>query len=623
VRLWRESRPARSARLQLLCLLPRVSCGLSLAVAGSIVLYGATELAFVVLTGAAVGTVPAVVHGGGFGSPAGHRLLLLLSATGVVIVVQQARGPVHSALVATLGRRTDTYLRQRVMEATLRPGGLRHLEDPAVLDLVRDAAGVGEGQFTPAAAVKGLEAAMTVRLITVQGAALVAAYRWWLAAALLSFSLVVRYRVSRDSVRRRGAKETRSGLLRHADYLRDLAVTPPAAKEIRIFDLPSWLVERFRTSWLAGMECLWRERNRETLGSRLWSLPWGVLTAGALFLVGRSGAQGELSVGQMAVLVQAVLTAGLVYVAPFDIQLAYGAAAVPGVAELERRTQEDSDEACRGRRPVGLPEREVRFEGVSFQYPGSGTAVLDRLDLVIRAGSSVALVGLNGAGKTTLVKLLAGLYDPSAGRISVDGIPLVELDRPSWQRRVAAVYQDFVRYELPAWANIALGAVEHQDDRLGVVEAAELAGVRQFIEALPSGWETVLSREYSDGWELSGGQWQRVALARAFFALRSGAGILVLDEPTANLDVRAEAALFDSLLDRARDITVVLISHRFSSVRRADVICVLDGGRITEQGSHDELMAACGRYAEMFRLQASKFNEGEISADPAPSGSIW
>jgi ABC-type multidrug transport system fused ATPase/permease subunit len=619
--LWRESRPGRSARFQLVAVLPRVSWPLSLAVLGSIVLYGATALAFVVLTGAAVGTVPAAVRDG-FGSPAGQRLLLLLSATGFVIVVQQARGPVHASLVAMLGRRTDTYLRERVMQATLRPCGLRHLEDPAVLDLVRDAGGVGEGQFTPAAAVEGLAAAMTVRLVTLQAAALVASYRWWLAASLLMFSVVVRYRVARDSVHRRGAGGTRTELLRRADYLRDLAVTPAAAKEVRIFDLASWLLGQFRTSWLDGMRRLWRERHQETAGSRLWSLPWGALTAGALYLVGRSGAHGELSLSEMAVLVQAVLTAGLVYVGPFDIQLAYGAAALPAVRELERRTVEEPFEGRRGgRSPAGLPQREIRFERVSFQYPGSATSVLHDLDLVIPAGTSVALVGPNGAGKTTLVKLLAGLYEPSSGQLTVDGTPLVELDRRAWQRRFAAIFQDFVRYELPARTNIAFGDVEHQDDDDSIVGCAAMAGARRLVEALPAGWDTVLSREYADGRELSGGEWQRIALARAFFAMRNGAGVLVLDEPTANLDVRAEAALFDTLLDQASGLTVILISHRFSSVRRADVICVVENGRITERGSHDQLVAASGRYAEMFRLQASKFDD-QATVRPAVPGTV-
>jgi ATP-binding cassette, subfamily B, bacterial len=238
-------------------------------------------------------------------------------------------------------------------------------------------------------------------------------------------------------------------------------------------------------------------------------------------------------------------------------------------------------------------------------------------------GRSTAIVGLNGAGKTTLVKLLSRLHDPTAGVIVIDGIPLTEIEPGSWQRQVSVVNQDFTRYPLSAWENVGFGSPAHLDDEAGIIAAARQAGALDLIEALPLGWDTVLSREYADGADLSGGQWQRVALARALFAIRHGARVLVLDEPTAWLDVRAEAEFFDRFLEITAGATTIVISHRFSTVRRAEQICVLDGGRIVEQGTHEALVARGGRYAEMFLTQAARFaGPGREAArtGPEPGG---
>jgi ABC-type multidrug transport system fused ATPase/permease subunit len=257
-----------------------------------------------------------------------------------------------------------------------------------------------------------------------------------------------------------------------------------------------------------------------------------------------------------------------------------------------------------GVRPAqGAPAREIRLRDVTFAYPGSGAApdraVLEHFDLTIPAGSSLAIVGQNGAGKTTIAKLLCRLYDPQAGSIEVDGVDLREFDLTSWRSRVTAVFQDFVRFELPLRDNVApAGAPD------AVVQAAlESAGAVN-LAAL----DTVLARGYDGGTDLSGGQWQRIALARALAAVKLGAGVVLLDEPTAQLDVRGEAEIFDRLLAATRRCTTILISHRFSTVRHADRICVLEQGRTVELGTHDELMALGGRYRTMFDLQAQRFH---------------
>jgi len=228
--------------------------------------------------------------------------------------------------------------------------------------------------------------------------------------------------------------------------------------------------------------------------------------------------------------------------------------------------------------------------------------VLQGFDLTIPAGSSLAIVGQNGAGKTTLAKLLCRLYDPQAGAIEIDGTALHEFDLDSWRSRLTAVFQDFTRFELPLRDNVApAGAPD-----AAVKIALESAGAANLATL-----DTVLARGYKGGTDLSGGQWQRIALARALCAVRLGAGVVLLDEPTAQLDVRGEAEIFDRVLTASRHCTTILISHRFSTVRHADRICVLEHGKVIELGTHDELMAKGGRYRTMFDLQAKRFTATE------------
>jgi ABC-type multidrug transport system fused ATPase/permease subunit len=215
------------------------------------------------------------------------------------------------------------------------------------------------------------------------------------------------------------------------------------------------------------------------------------------------------------------------------------------------------------------------------------------------------------------VKLLARLYDPDAGRILVDGVPLAELDPASWRRRLAPVFQDFLQLEVSAYDNVAFGSLADRDDAEGVHRAGALAGAGVVIDRLPDGWQTMVSREFTGGTQLSGGEWQRLALARALFAVESGAGVLILDEPTAAMDVRGEAEVYERFLELTKGVTTIVISHRFSTVRRADRIVVVEHGRVTEDGTHDELLAAGGRYAAMYRLQASRFVEAPPQVDHA------
>jgi ABC-type multidrug transport system fused ATPase/permease subunit len=248
---------------------------------------------------------------------------------------------------------------------------------------------------------------------------------------------------------------------------------------------------------------------------------------------------------------------------------------------------------------------ELRLRDVHFSYPVAGGAVADRagevlsgIDLVVPAGTSLAIVGQNGAGKTTLAKLLCRLYDPTRGTIEVDGTPLDQLDPARWRQHVTAVFQDFVRFELPLRDNVAPA---------GAPDEVILAALADAGAADLADLDTPLAKGYAGGTDLSGGQWQRIALARALCAVRQGAGVVLLDEPTAQLDVRGEAEIFERVLAATRSCTTILVSHRFSTVRQADRICVLEAGRVVELGTHEELMAAGGRYRTMFDLQAKRF----------------
>jgi ATP-binding cassette subfamily B protein len=291
-----------------------------------------------------------------------------------------------------------------------------------------------------------------------------------------------------------------------------------------------------------------------------------------------------------------------------DFPIRYGCRTLPPLLELEERigrTGPVSTAAVPTLVPPSPPD--IVFDRVGFHYPGGSQPVLDGVELAIPAGSTVALVGPNGAGKTTIIKLLARLYEPTTGAIRIDGTDLGDLEVQRWRRDLAVIFQDFARYELPARDNVGFGALNLRGDDAALDDAARRTGIVDAIHALPRGWDSPLSREFTDGSDLSGGQWQRVALARAMLAVRAGARVLVLDEPTANLDIGAEAEFYDQFLNLTTATTTILVSHRFATVRRVDRIFVIDDGRVTEQGTHDDLMVLGGTYARMFSRQAMRF----------------
>ncbi len=573
----------------------------TLAVAwwGVIVLRGILPALLAVAIGTLVGAVQR-----------GDDLVAPLALLAAVFVPLQVLSPIHRAIGANLGSRAAAWLYDRLTIACVRPPGMGHLENPKLTSDLTMARDFDLGITGPPMTISmDFIGAGLVELVAGLASALVlAGYAWWAPLLLAGAWLATHWLLREAAVwRDRNTEEVREAQ-RHADYAYRLAVEPPAAKELRLFGLADWTVDRFRSQRRRLFELRWRAtRLRER--PLAWSLML-VLAANIVVFwsIAIAAADGELALGRVVTYASAAVTTSLI--AFGGLSWAHDGAAAPVAATLRlEQTMAPAGALVRGTKPAyGMPSREIRFRNVSFTYPAADQPVLEGLELTIPAGSSLAIVGQNGAGKTTLAKLLCRLYDVQAGAIEVDGVDLRELDVDGWRSRLAAVFQDFIRFELPLRDNVAPAGAP--DDVIR--EALTTAGASRLSEL-----GTVLARGYEGGTELSGGQWQRVALARALCAVRQGAGLVLLDEPTAQLDVRGEAEIFDRILSATRGTTTILISHRFSTVRHADLICVLEGGRVIELGTHDELMSAAGRYRTMFDLQASRFGSADVEDEGA------
>ena len=533
----------------------------------------------------------------------GDSLAGPLAFAGAIFVLLQVLTPIHQAVGANLGDRTAAWLYDRLTEACVRPPGMGHLEDPKLTNDLTVARDFDLGMTGPPLSISmDFIAGGLVELIGgLASAAVLAAYTWW-APLLLGGAWLSTHWLLRESAiwHDRNTDEVRAAQ-RDADYAYRLAVDPPASKELRLFGLVSWTIARFvarRTRLHELQYAATRLREKPLIWSMLLIIGANVVVFWSL---ANAVASGSLTLGQVVMFAQSALGTSMIAFGGLNWALDGSAAPVAAVLRLQP-AMAPAGALASGSRPAGAaPTRAIRFRDLTFAYPG-GSTVLAGFDLTIPAGSSLAIVGQNGAGKTTLAKLLCRLYDPQAGAIEVDGVDLRELDLRSWRSRVTAVFQDFIRFELPLRDNVApAGAPD------AVVRAAlESAGASTLADL-----DTVLARGYEGGTDLSGGQWQRIALARALCAVQLGAGVVLLDEPTAQLDVRGEAEIFDRILTATRHCTTILISHRFSTVRHADRICVLEHGRVIELGTHDELMAQGGRYRTMFDLQAQRFTEEE------------
>jgi ATP-binding cassette subfamily B protein len=572
--------------------LPRADRVLALVWWVVLILRGLLPAAF----GIAMGVLVAAVQRG---APLAGPLALIA----VVFVLLQVLTPIHQAVGQNLGDRTAAWLYDRLTEACVRPPGMAHLEDPTLTSDLTVARDFDLGMTGPPLSVSmDFIAGGLVEMIGgVASAIVLAAFAWW-APIVLAGAWIATHWLLRESAvwRDRNTEEVR-GAQRDADYAYRLAVDPPAAKELRLFGLADWTIARF-TARRTRLHELQYAATRLRERPMMWSI---LLVVGANVVVfwamASAAANGTITLGQLVVFAQSAVGASMIAFGGLNWALDTSAAPVAAVLRLApaMMTGPAAMVTPGTRGADGRPARAIRFRDLSFSYPG-GSPVLEHFDLTIPAGSSLAIVGQNGAGKTTLAKLLCRLYDPQSGAIEIDGVDLRQFDLSAWRSRVAAVFQDFIRFELPLRDNVAPAGAP--DDV--ILAALQSAGAETL-----AGLDTILAKGYDGGTELSGGQWQRIALARALCAVHLGAGVVLLDEPTAQLDVRGEAEIFNRVLAATRQCTTILISHRFSTVRHADRICVLEHGRVIELGTHDELMAKgeTGRYRTMFDLQAQRF----------------
>ena len=637
-------RDRAAALVRVLRLLPDGGLALVVTLGGCDLLLGLLPVVFVVETAAMVGHVPAALAAGG--SRSAHELVVTFLAAAGAFTGQQILAQVHLSLAEILARRVDGRIFDRLMAASLAGPGIGVLEDQRLLDLLSEASReVEHGYQSPGRACGGV-VALLARYTQLLGCAVVIAvrYSWLVAFGILAATLLFRHA-------QRGGLRTYSRIFpglalrwRKTVYLRQVALHAAAAKEIRVFGLIDWLKEQQRDSYIEWMMPVWAARRRVYLKPYLWYTAVAFCTVAAAFAaLSVSAARHTVDLADLALVAQAMLAAIRLgdFYPEADVQTQFGMNAhdaveafaheaesfgrdtgVTSAAEPVIAKSAAAESAAAALRPDNPPpeQAELRFEGVRFTYPGRRRPVIDGLDLTIQAGRCTAIVGLNGAGKTTLVKLLTRLYEPTAGQIRFGGMPISALPLDEWRRTVGVVFQDFLRYDDSAARNIGYGAVDHLSDREGIRHAARAAGIGDHLDRLPRGLDTPLARHLEGGVELSGGQWQRIAIARALFSVAHGASILVLDEPTAALDIRAESRFYEHVIEVTRGVTTILISHRFATVRQADEIVVLEGGRVRERGSHQDLVRQSGRYAEMFHVQAQRFAEADEDAATESAG---
>jgi ATP-binding cassette subfamily B protein len=526
------------------------------------------------------------------------HVLRLVALEGVLIAAiaaaQRGLSLCQSLLRAQLGQRVNVMILEKALTLEL-----QHFEDSEFYDKLTRAR--REASTRPLSLVTRTFGLVQNAVSLASYGVLLAHFSPWAVAVLLLAGLpafVAEAKFSGDAFRlfRWRSPETRMQI-----YLETVIAREDHAKEVMLYRLGPRLLERYRDIFRR----LYAQDRALTVRRDLWGLALGSIATAALYAayawIAVTAVRRIITVGQMTM-----------YVALFrQGQAAVSAmlAAVGGMYEdnlylstlyeyLETEVPAPGGAAVRGPHP----EDGVRFEDVSFTYPGAEQPALEHISLHLTPGSSLALVGENGSGKTTLIKLLTRLYAPSAGRILLDGQDLAEWDERALRERIGVIFQDFARYQMLVGENVGAGDERFFEDEARWRAAADKGRASEFIDTLPAGYHTQLGKWFRDGRELSGGQWQKIALSRAF--MRTRADILVLDEPTAAMDAQAEAEVFEHFRQLARERITILISHRFSTVRMADQIAVLNRGRIVECGSHEELMRLEGRYAHLFTLQA-------------------
>ncbi|SDL03276.1 ATP-binding cassette, subfamily B [Nonomuraea maritima] len=568
----------------------------------AVVVHAAAGLALTLLIGELVGAVAPTVEDG----PSGG-FLVLCGALIAVFALERALPLVTELTTRRIVHDLEPRTHRRIVDALLRPVLITHLETPAFRDTVQRARGVGS--FGVRTGIEALGPLLSARLTASGSAVLVGVvFSWWAALAVLAATWLAEWHSARLLIAESDQWADQTEEQRRAAYILEAGMDQ-AAKEIRIFGLADWFSGKYHHVWRTSLLPLLRERRRAAL------LTFGVqglhllCLLGTVAMVGLATADGGLTVAEVTIAITALLRLSGSTDAHHAARLIRGVEAYKAMRTLQAEAGPATADV-----PGGDELPAIELHDVWFRYPGAEEDVLKGLNLEIRSGERLALVGVNGAGKSTLVKLIAGILQPTAGKIIVDGVDLADMsdeDLAGWQRRLAPVPQDFLRLPSPAIDNVVLASPH--DERIAAETAAQ-SGADRAVARLSQGWNTTLHKSFDEGVDLSGGEWQRIALARALYALRSGASFLILDEPASALDVRAEADLVERYLELTSSATSLIISHRFSVVRPADRICVLQDGSIIEAGTHEDLMAMGGRYSVMFNQQADRYLQGAADA---------
>jgi ABC-type multidrug transport system fused ATPase/permease subunit len=564
------------------------------------------------LLSAVVGVIPAaiayvgklivdsVVHATATGGNIAPALRFVAAELGLAVLLAAAMrglGVLESLLRALLGQRVNELILEKALTLTL-----PEFEDSEFYDRMTNAR--REASLRPLSLVRRTFALVRNTLSVAVYGGLLFKLSIWTAVILAIAAIpvfVVEASFSKDAFR---LFRWRAPEARMQNYLETLLAREDHAKEVTLFGLGPLFLGRYRAIFAK----LFGEDRALAIRHGMWGFALGVLSTLAFYSIYAwvvvRAVSGSITLGDMTMYLlvfkqgQASLTAILTDVGGMYEDNLY----LSNLYDyLGHAPKELSGTVTRGPNP----DDGLRFEHVSFSYPDSAVYALQDVTFQVPRGGKLALVGENGAGKTTLIKLLTRLYEPTEGRILLDGLDLREWKPEALRRRIGVIFQDFIRYQLLVGENIGAGDVEAFDDEHRWKRAGEMGMANPFVEHLPAKYQTQLGRWFKGGQELSIGQWQKVALSRAF--MRENADILVLDEPTASMDAEAEAEVFQRFRSLSENRLGIVISHRFSTVRMADQIIVLEGGRMTEHGTHDELMAKAGRYARLFNLQAQGY----------------
>jgi ATP-binding cassette, subfamily B, bacterial len=611
--VWEASRPATIglfATTALAGIIPTISVGITLMLTNAVV-DGIKINAFhlhdqIVLSSLGVTWLPALKFS------AVGTIVFLAVLQFVIFVISALLNTLRNITQQLLQNSVSMRIQLMVMEkaASL---DLQFYEDPASYDLLRRAQ--NDSINRPVLMIATAFGLLQTMLTLITMIAFLFAVSWILAIIVLlspvpAFIADTRYGWRGYNIARWGSR-----LLRRMTYMVSLVTTDSFAKEVKLFGLGSYFIERYRLIAKVFYDTQRAQVVRRYMtGFALGNLST-IVTSITYLYIALQAIAGRLTLGALTAYTQAAVQV------QNSIQSILGG--FSGMYEhnlylnnlVELMAKQPSLPSASSVVPVPQPLRgEIRFENVTFVYPGSETKALDDVSFVIRPGETLAVVGRNGAGKTTLFKLICRLYDTTSGRILIDGIDIRDFSAPELRRQIGAMFQDYVDYQATAAENIGLGNVPSITDRDAVVSASKQAGSDELIAQLPEGYDTALGKWFDAGVNLSGGEWQKVALARAF--MRADARILLLDEPTSALDAQAEYDLFERLRSLTSGRTAVYISHRFSTVRRADRIVFLEHGRLVEEGTHEELMRLNGRYARLFRMQASAYTGEDVEILP-------